>query len=96
MYVAKFPTALCSLYKTLTRDILKFRQATWDTPLAGPQLYLLKFMKVSFLVFLQNPRIKMNVTESCDKNKTPIQINTLSSSLQNSVHYGKLHVCNGP
>ena len=36
MYVAKFPTALCSLDKTPTRDILKFRQATWDTPLAGP------------------------------------------------------------
>ena len=36
MYVAKFPTALCSLDKTPTQDILKFRQATWDTPLEGP------------------------------------------------------------
>ena len=36
MYVAKFPTALCSLDKTPTQDILKFRQAAWDTPWQGP------------------------------------------------------------
>ena len=41
MYVAKFPTELCSLDKTPTQDILKFRQATWDTPLAVPQYYYL-------------------------------------------------------
>ena len=39
MYVAKFPTALCRLDKTPTQDILKFRQATWDTPLAGPHYW---------------------------------------------------------
>ena len=40
---ARRVTVLCSLDKMATQDILKFRQATWDTPLAGPlewSLYL--------------------------------------------------------
>ena len=52
MYVAKFPTALCSLEKTPTQDILKFRQVTWDTPLAGPHGMLTMFEIRSYFIIL--------------------------------------------
>ena len=62
MYVAKFPTALCSLDKTPTGDILKFRQATWDTPLAGPfhliYFFLLRNMVPSVAEFMYLDKIK--------------------------------------
>ena len=54
MYVAQFPTATWTVDKTPTRDILKFRQATWVPPLAGPLLRLFCSHWNSLLCFPSN------------------------------------------
>ena len=53
MYVAQFPTATWTLDKTLTRDILKFQQETWDPP-PGRASYV--FVLINIIKIEQNFR----------------------------------------
>ena len=45
MYVAQFPTVTWTLDKTLTRDIIKFRQATWDPPPGRPLILVVAWLQ---------------------------------------------------